>query len=97
MNKHQIKIKIYVLQTIDWLMIIGLIGGLYLAYTKGIGTFWIAVMGLVGLGVIHQVGLLSVNQIHKWRINIEHIEHDEKQKEIQDLMSKGGQKVKKRS
>lgn len=95
MNKQQLKIKILVVQTLDWLLIIALLAGIYIAVVNEVNKFLIAVVGLVGLGIIHQIGLWSVNKIHSYRINIKHIEHDEKQHEIQELMSKGGQKVKK--
>ena len=95
MNKQQLKIKILVVQCLDWLLIIGLLGGIYYAVENDTNKFLIAVCALIGLAIIHQIGLWSVHRIHTYRINIKHIEHDEKQHEIQELMSKGGQKVKK--
>ena len=95
MNKNQIKTKIIIIQSLDWLLIIGLLGGIYFAVENDANKFLIAVCGLVGLIIIHQIGLWSVNKIHTYRISLKNIEHEEKQHEIQILMSKGGQKVKK--
>lgn len=95
MNKQQIKIKILIVQSLDWLLIIGMLAGIYFAVENGVNRFLIAVCALAGLAIIHQIGLWSVNIIHSYRIDLKHIEQEEKQHEIQELMSKGGQKVKK--
>ena len=95
MNEQQIKIRILIIQSLDWALIIALLIGLYIAYQNGVERFYIAVGGLAGLGIIHQVGLWSVNKIHTLRTNLKNIEHEKKQREIHELMSKGGQKVKK--
>ena len=96
MEEQKIKIQIFVIQCLDWLMIIGLLAGLYYAYLQEVSKVLIVFMGLSGLVFIQQVGLISVHKIHTLQIKLKHIAQEKKQKEIDLLMSKGGQKVKKR-
>jgi hypothetical protein len=94
-NEQQIKIRIYIILTLDWLIIVALLVGLFIAHQNETKEIYMVIAGLAGLGIIHQIGTLSVNKIHTLRTNLKNLEHERKQKEIQDLMSKGGQKVKK--
>jgi len=95
MNEKQIKIKILIIQTLDWSLIISIVVGIYIAIENETEAFYIAIMGLVGLGIVHQIGYWSINKIHTLRTNLHNLEQEKKRGEISELLSKGGQKAKK--
>ncbi len=68
-------------------MIVALLVGLFIAHQNETSKVYMVIAGLAGLGIIHQIGLISVNKIHTLRTNLKNLEHERKQKEIQDLMN----------
>ena len=95
MNEKQLKIKILIIQSLDWSLIIAWAAVLIIAYQNGTEYIYIALIVLIGLGIIHQVGLGSINKIYAFKTQLHNLEQERKREEIHVLMSKGGQKVKK--
>lgn len=95
MNEKQLKIKILIIQSLDWTLIIAWVAVLFIAYQNGTEYIYIALIVLIGLGIIHQIGLVSINKIHAFKTQLHNLEQERKREEIHVLMSKGGQKVKK--
>lgn len=95
MNEKQLKIKILIIQSLDWALIIAWAAVLFIAYQNETEYIYIALIVLIGLGIIHQVGLVSINKIYAFRTQLHNLEQERKREEIHVLMSKGGQKVKK--
>ena len=63
MTTTQIKIQIFVLRTVDWLLVAGLVGYLVYAYMHSYSTNFIITIAIVGLVIVHQFGRWSISRV----------------------------------
>ena len=63
MTTTQIKIQIFVLRTVDWLLVAGLVGYLVYAYMHSYSTNFIITIAIVGLVIVHQFGRWSISKV----------------------------------
>lgn len=63
MNVNQIKVKIIMIQTSDWMLVTGLAGYLVYAYTHSYSLNMITTVAVVGLVIIHQYGKWAISKV----------------------------------
>lgn len=63
MNPAQVKMVIFSIQVLDWILIIALCGYLVYAYLHGSSAAYLVTVGIVGLLILHQIGKWTVTKI----------------------------------
>ena len=74
MTTTQIKIQIFALRTVDWLLVAGLIGYLVYAYMHSYSTNFIITIAIVGLVIVHQFGRWSISKVAYLQQTLKHLE-----------------------
>lgn len=74
MNPGSIKTKIFILQLIDWLLLIGVMGGGIYAVLHSENRPLIAVLALIGLVFVNQFGQWSLTKIAAHRHDLKKIQ-----------------------
>jgi len=78
MNEGQLKIKIFLIQTLDWSLLIavfciGIYGVLY-SENKGL----MATIALAGLFLVNRLGLITIHKIATLRVDLEQLRRSQK-------------------
>lgn len=63
MNVTQLKVQIIAIQTSDWLLVFGLAGYLFYAFTHSHNTNLITTIAILGLVIIHQYGRWAISRV----------------------------------
>ncbi len=74
MNQSTIKIKIFILQIIDWSLLIGVMGGGIYATTNSENRTLAAILTMLGLAVVNQFGQWSITKIAILRQDLKQLE-----------------------
>ena len=74
MTTTQIKIQIFVLRTVDWLLVAGLVGYLVYAYMHSYSTNFIITIAIVGLVIVHQFGRWSISRVAYLKQTVKRLE-----------------------
>ena len=75
MNPVQVKMLIFAIRAVDWLLIIALSGYLLYAYQGGSSATYLVTVGIVGLVILHQIGQWTVTKIAYFRQVLKRHEH----------------------
>ncbi len=67
MAKTTVKTTILLIQTLDWLMFVLIVGGGIYAYFHADNQFLVAVLTLFGLAIVNQVGQWTVTKVAELR------------------------------
>ena len=74
MNAGQIKVRIFIIQLIDWTLLLGVfgMGGYAILYAENPERY--GVIALVGLWLLHMLGKYSVTKISRYKMELEKIQ-----------------------
>lgn len=82
MDKRQIKIKIFLIQVVDSLLVIAVIAIAVLAILNEENRSYMVFAALVGLAIVHQIGQWTINKISSLRVDLKTLQREEKQEEL---------------
>ncbi|MGH8120010.1 MAG: hypothetical protein ACRESK_05275 [Gammaproteobacteria bacterium] len=74
MTPTQIKLIIFAIRSIDWVLIAALTGYLIYAYLNSHSANYLVTVGIIGLAVIHQVGIWAITKIAYFRQTLKRLE-----------------------
>ncbi len=82
MDKRTIKIKIFLIQVVDSLLVIAVIAIAVLAIVNEENRFYMVLGALVGLVIVHQIGQWTINKISSLRVDLKTLQREERQEEL---------------